>query len=65
MNKSYDEVLLEFRQAVSRSISDAQRVPQRDPRPSVNARAVWESCFKDVLHESVLDEYTDDEAISG
>ena len=53
----------EFQQAVERSISDACRVVGRDPNPYVNAKALWESGYKDELPESVLDEYKDREPI--
>lgn len=52
-----EEVKSFFKQAVEHSILDAQRVPNRDPNPYVNAYAVWITNYKDTLHISVLDEY--------
>ncbi len=54
---TYAELLLDFQQAVERSIADALRVPARDSNPGSCAREVYEALYKDVLHESVLEEF--------
>lgn len=61
---SYEQVLLEFQQAVEHSIGDALRIPARDHNPYNCAKQVWESNYKNVLHESVLDEYKDRETLN-
>lgn len=60
---TYEELLLDFQQAVERSISDALRVPARDSNPGLCAREIYEASYKDVLHESVLDEFNNREEI--
>lgn len=60
---TYEELLQDFRQSVERSIADALRVPARNSNPGLCAREVYDARYKDVLHESVLDEFNDREEI--
>lgn len=57
MKLSYEEVLAAFKKDVEHSVLDAARVPSREQNTPKIAREIYNLHYKDVLHESVLDEY--------
>lgn len=55
---THNRLLQQFKQAVAKSIGDARRIPERSQNVYEIARSIWKMHYKDALHESVLEEFS-------